>query len=219
MPSKKAKVAVLISGKGRLLRRLITLQESYEIVAVISNRRRALGLNHAREAAIPFYIFDKRDYASVAEQQEAMRKRLQQLAPDYICLAGFLQLLDSQIVRDFAGKIINIHPSLLPKLKGCFGVHCHELALQQGEKSHGCTMHLVDEKLDNGKIIAQASCAVSESDSPETLGQRVHELELQIYPWVLEQLVLGNIKIEAESPVFSDEARRSAKAKNFLLAE
>lgn len=217
MSSNKPKIVVFISGKGSNLKRLIAQQKEYEIQSVFSNRRRALGLEFAKEAGIPFYIFDKRDYPSEQQQLEALFERLKILAPDLICLAGFSQIIPPQIIQEFWGRIINLHPSLLPRLKGYFGAATHQAALDQNEKEHGCTVHFVDQGVDTGPIIAQAKFAISADMSANDLQINVHDLEHQLLPWVVNNLCGKRITLAGAAVQFDAITRQSAASHNFLL--
>lgn len=177
----KKRVAVLISGRGTNMRALIAAeQDSYEIVLVISNRPEAEGLAVARalgvEAlAINHKPFGKNREAFEREIDAALRAR----NIDLVALAGFMRVLTPYFVRAWSGRLVNIHPSLLPKYPG---MHTHQRALDAGDSEHGCTVHLVTEEVDAGAILGQARLAIEAGDTPERLEQRVRVLEHRLYP-------------------------------------
>ena len=217
MSSNKPKIVVFISGKGSNLQRLIAQQKEYEVLSVFSNRRRALGLGFAKEAGIPFYVFDKRDYQDEPQQFQAIFERLKVLAPDLICLAGFSQIIPKQIIDQFWGKIVNLHPSLLPRLKGFFGAATHQAAIDQNEKEHGCTVHFVDQGVDTGPIIAQAKFLISPNMSVSDLQNNVHDLEHRLLPWVINNLCAKRIILKDAVVQFDPSTRQAAASNNFIL--
>ena len=186
----KKKIGVLISGNGSNLQALIDAcaHADYpaEIVTVISNKESAYGLNRAADAGIPAHIISHRDYASREAFDEAMHEILQRHQVEIVCLAGFMRLLSPAFVRHWQGKLLNIHPSLLPAFKGA---HAVADALAAGVKIAGCTVHLVIDEVDAGPIILQAEVPVLPDDTEETLHQRIHEQEHRIYPVALKMVV------------------------------
>ena len=186
----KKKIGVLISGNGSNLQALIDAcaHADYpaEIVTVISNKESAYGLNRAADAGIPAHIISHRDYASREAFDEAMHEILQRHQVEIVCLAGFMRLLSPAFVRHWQGKLLNIHPSLLPAFKGA---HAVADALAAGVKIAGCTVHLVIDEVDAGPIILQAEVPVLPGDTEETLHQRIHEQEHRIYPVALKMVV------------------------------
>jgi phosphoribosylglycinamide formyltransferase 1 len=183
---KRLKVAVLISGRGSNLKALIDAcsAKDYpaEIVLVLSNIADAGGLDHARAANIPTAVLPHKDYPSRDAFDAAMDKRLHEAGAEFICLAGFMRILSDGFVRRWEGKMINIHPSLLPAYKG---THVHERVLAAGEKTSGCTVHYVVPELDSGPVILQAQVRVLSTDTPDILGARVLAEEHRIYPQAL----------------------------------
>ena len=184
----KKRVAVLISGRGsNLLALMEAKQDSYEIVLAVSNVPGAEGLERARAAAIEALTLDHRAYGN---NREAFERDLDALLVerniDIVALAGFMRVLTPFFVRAWAGRILNIHPSLLPKYPG---IDTHARALQAGETQHGCTVHLVTEKVDTGEILGQAKLPVLSGDTPETLAARVLELEHALYPRCLAKFL------------------------------
>jgi len=189
---RKKRVAVLISGGGSNLQALINaaLVTDYpaQVVLVISNNPDAYGLKRAQDANIPTKIVNHRNYDSRAAFEQSLHDVLLSENIELICLAGFMRVLDDQFVHKWEGRMINIHPSLLPKYKG---LHTHARAIEAGETEAGCTVHFVVPELDAGPIIAQAAVPVAPDDTPETLAARVLEKEHLIYPEALRKLALG----------------------------
>ena len=182
----KKRVAVLISGRGSNLQALLDApQDAYEIVLVVSNVPDAGGLDRAREAGVEALTLDHKPYG---KDREAFERDLDNLLVlrniEIVALAGFMRVLTPYFVRAWAGRLVNIHPSLLPKFPG---TKTHERALAAGEKEHGATVHLVVEEVDAGEIIGQASMPIEPSDTAETLATRVLELEHSLYPACLAQ--------------------------------
>ena len=182
----KLRVAVLISGRGSNLQALIDACAApdypAEIVLVLSNVPDAFGLERARKAGIPTAIVRHRDFATREAFDDAMDEKLRAAGVAFICLAGFMRLLSAAFVRRWEGRLINIHPSLLPAFKG---VRVHEQALEAGVAVSGCTVHFVIPELDSGPIIAQAEVPVVPGDTVETLSARVLEAEHRLYPHAL----------------------------------
>ncbi|MEA2030026.1 MAG: phosphoribosylglycinamide formyltransferase [candidate division Zixibacteria bacterium] len=192
-----ARIAVFISGGGSNLQALIDASKSGilngEIVFVVSNLRKAYGLQRAKKGGITTFIFKKKNYESTEAADTDLLARLQQHKVEYIALAGYLKLLPDNVVKDFSGKIINIHPALLPKYggKGMYGHHVHEAVLASGDKESGATIHLVDEIYDNGRILHQAKVPVLPEDTPDLLAARVLEQEHKWYARILDKLIKG----------------------------
>ncbi len=183
----KKRVAVLISGRGTNLQALLDAeQEAYEIALVVSNVPGAEGLNRARAANVEGIVLDHKSYG---QNREAFERDLDALLIQHnieiVALAGFMRVLTPFFVRAWAGRLINIHPSLLPKFPG---TKTHQRALEAGESEHGCTVHLVVEEVDAGEILGQAKMPVEPADTPETLATRVLILEHDLYPRCLADL-------------------------------
>jgi phosphoribosylglycinamide formyltransferase-1 len=189
---RKAKVGVLISGGGSNLQALIDAAESAdfpaEIVCVISNKQEAYGLTRADKAGIQTDFINHRDYSSRAEFEEALHQTLLSYDVDIVCLAGFMRILEDEFVQKWQGKMLNIHPSLLPKYKG---LNTHARAIEAGDEEAGCTVHWVVPELDAGPIIAQASVAILSEDTAESLAARVLVEEHRIYPEALKAVATG----------------------------
>ncbi len=198
MPAeKRSTVAVFISGSGSNLQALIDATRAgildARIALVVSSRSDAYGLERAKKADIPTLVFKQKDYGSVDAAATALLARLRDHEIEYIALAGYLKLLPSAVTKEYAGRIINVHPALLPRYggKGMYGRHVHEAVLASGERESGVTIHLVDEVYDNGRILEQSRVPVEEGDTPETLAQRVLRQEHKLYPRVLNKLIKG----------------------------
>jgi phosphoribosylglycinamide formyltransferase-1 len=196
MPRKR--VAVLISGRGSNLTALIAAAKAAdypaEIAVVISNRPDAAGLPHAASAGIATAVVDHTTFGKDREAFErALHQQLQSHGIDIVCLAGFMRLLTPWLVKQWAGRMLNIHPALLPAFKG---LHTHEAALRAGVKIHGATVHFVAPEMDSGPIIAQAAVPVRDDDTPDTLAARVLTVEHRIYPLALKLVAEGRTEIE-----------------------
>lgn len=180
-------LAVLISGSGTNLQAIMDAQKAgtldAEIAVVFSNRANAAGLERAAQAGIPTASLDHRDYPNREQFDQAMIEVLTPYAPDTVVLAGFMRILSAVFVRHYAGQLINIHPSLLPKYRG---LNTHARALEAGDSEHGCSIHFVTEELDGGPLIAQAPIAVHANDTVDSLSKRVQQREHLLYPQVLQ---------------------------------
>ncbi|MFI8481518.1 phosphoribosylglycinamide formyltransferase [Pseudomonas sp. NPDC078700] len=184
-------VVVLLSGSGSNLQALIDSLDSSSsarICAVISNRADAYGLERAKVAGIATEVLDHRQYESRESFDKALMENIDAHAPDLVVLAGFMRILSADFVRHYAGRLLNIHPSLLPKYKG---LQTHQRALDAKDSEHGCSVHFVTEELDGGPLVVQAVVPVNADDSAASLAERVHQLEHQIYPlavhWFADQ--------------------------------
>ena len=179
----KTRVAILISGRGSNMKALIERARGYEVVLVAANRLHAPGLDAARVLAVPTFAFEaKRD-----EFESALERSLRDHRVGTIALAGYMQILSAQFVKRWHGRIVNIHPSLLPRHKG---LGTHDRVLAAGEKVTGCTVHLVNDELDSGEIIAQAEVPVEPGDNAERLAARVLNAEHALYPAALSEFVV-----------------------------
>ncbi|MCB4769237.1 phosphoribosylglycinamide formyltransferase [Ancylobacter sp. Lp-2] len=212
------RIAVLISGRGSNMMSLIEAAAvpgfPGEIACVISNRPDAHGLNRAQACNIPVRAIDHmlfRDEAGKPDRaafDAALDAALEAEEIDFVCLAGFMRLLTPGFTRKWQGRMINIHPALLPSFKG---LHTHERALAEGVKIHGCTVHFVTPEMDVGPIIMQAAVPVLEGDTPEALGARVLRQEHVIYPAALRLVCEGRTRIDG-SVVRVDEFELDAHA-------
>jgi phosphoribosylglycinamide formyltransferase-1 len=185
----RVKAAVLISGRGSNLQALLdagaTDDFPVEIALVISNIADAYGLQRASRAGVPTLVVSHKDYPNREAFDAALDVRLRQAGIELVCLAGFMRLLSAGFVESWRGRMINIHPSLLPSFKG---LHTHAQALAAGVKLHGCSVHYVTPALDDGPIIAQAAVPVLIDDDEERLAARVLAAEHQLYPLALRLL-------------------------------
>lgn len=193
---KKKRVAALISGRGSNMLSLMAAARAgdypAEIALVFSNKPDAPGLATAKEAGIATASLRHKDFASREDFERAMQDILLKHDIDLVCLAGFMRLLTPWFVEQWMGRMINIHPAILPSYKG---LHTHERALADGVKLHGATVHFVVPEMDAGPIIAQAAVPVVDGDTPETLGARVLTQEHIIYPLALKLVASGQAKL------------------------
>lgn len=193
------RIVVLISGRGSNMRALFEAKLPATIAAVISNNPSAAGLEFARRHNVETRIVNHRDFADRSSFDAALATEVASFAPDLVVLAGFMRILTETFVNRFAGRILNIHPSLLPAFGG---VNTHQRALDEGVRFHGCTVHFVTPALDHGPIVIQAAVPVLPGDDAATLAARVLEQEHRIYPtavrWLLEDkmsLEHGRVKL------------------------
>lgn len=210
----KSKVLVFISGRGSNFINLHKKAENYEIVKVISDNKNAAGNTYAIENKIPLAVFDKSDFSSRTEAKNALYEDASKTDFDFIALAGFMQIVPADFINGFYGKIINIHPSLLPDFPG---LHTHERVLENKKKIHGASVHFVDAGLDTGPVIAQVSCEVKNEDSPDTLAARLLSFEHKLYPWVLNKLCSKDIILNKRIVSFSEAAILSAKENHLII--
>ncbi len=187
------RIAVLISGGGSNMVALVRAMQAggwAEPVLVLANDPDAGGLEKARSMGVPIAAVDHRDFKGDRPAfEKALSDALATAQPDILCLAGFMRVLTADFVAQWAGRMLNIHPSLLPKYKG---LQTHARALDAGDLQHGCTVHEVTSELDDGPILGQATLDVAPDDTPETLATRVLPLEHALYPRVLERFVAGD---------------------------
>lgn len=189
------RVLVLISGNGSNLQAIIDHalpKAPYQVVGVISNRTDAYGLVRARDAGIDTYCIVATPGESRADYDVRLHAAIEQCQPDLLVLAGFMRILSDELVTAFQGRMINVHPSLLPKYTG---LHTHQRAIDAGEQEHGASIHFVTPTLDAGPVILQAKVPVFEDDTAELLAERVHEQEHAIYPLVIKWFAEGRLKM------------------------
>ena len=195
--SERRKVVVFISGNGSNMVALAEACQSpgfpAEIVCVISDKPAAGGLAKAQGFGIPTLVFERKNYASKAEHETAILAALGELAPDIICLAGYMRLISGDFIAPYEGRIINIHPSLLPLFPG---LHTHQRAIDSGMKITGCTVHFVTEGMDEGPIIGQAAVPVVAGDTADSLAARVLTVEHKLYPLALRLLAEGKVRMD-----------------------
>ena len=189
----KAAIVILISGRGSNMKSIVEAVKSgsldVTVAAVISNRPDAAGLLYAQQQNIPTAAIDHTQFESRQSFDHAMAKKIDHYSPKLVVLAGFMRILTTEFVEHFAGKLINIHPALLPKFKG---LNTHQRAIDAGEKEHGASVHIVTAELDDGPVVLQARVAVLEGDTEQTLAARVLEQEHTLYPKAIAQLIAEN---------------------------
>lgn len=202
----KARIAVLISGRGSNLQALIDAAAAPdypgEIALVISNRPKAQGLERAAKAGIAQETIDHKDFENREDFEAAVNDALKIAKIDYVCLAGFMRRLTDGFASDWRGRLINIHPSLLPAFKG---LHVHERMIEAGVKLAGCTVHFVSSEVDAGPIIGQAAVPVLPGDNEEKLAARILEQEHKLYPACLQLLIEGKARLAGHSVPYADE--------------
>ena len=190
------KIAVLISGQGSNLQAIIeACQTGFirgKIVTVISNKIDSFGLERAESADIPSRVFLRQDFASNLDMDKAIGDYLEDLNVDLIVLAGYMKILTKPFTQRFAGKILNIHPSLLPKYPG---LHTYQRALENGDSEHGTTVHFVNEEIDGGAIVLQAKVPIFPGDTAEDIELRTREQEYNIYPLVIKWFIEERLKL------------------------
>jgi len=194
---KLKKVVILISGRGSNLQAILQDTKNkdcpYQVVAVISNNPHAEGLEFAQHNGIATSICNHKEFDSREAFDQQLAKCIDSFQPDFIALAGFMRILTKEFVEYFQGRLINIHPSLLPQFAG---LHTHQRAIEAGVSEHGATVHFVISKVDAGQIILQTKVPVLKSDTPEILGARVLGEEHRIYPQALRLLSTNQIRFE-----------------------
>lgn len=188
------KFIVLISGDGSNLQAIIDAQQSGkisgQICAVICNNAEAYGLVRAQKAGISSFVFSRKDYANNLAMDLAIAEKIEQLGAELIVLAGYMKILTPEFTQRFEGKILNIHPSLLPKYPG---LNTYQRAIDAGESEHGMTIHFVNEQVDAGAVVLQAKVPIYPEDSVEEIMARVVEQEHRYYPLVVEWFCSGRL--------------------------
>lgn len=203
------RIVILISGRGSNMQALLEANLPCQIAAVISNRADAQGLEIARAQGIATAIVPHKDYADRASFDAALAEAIDLHTPDVVVLAGFMRILTDGFVKRYAGRLINIHPSLLPAYPG---IDTHERALRDGVKIHGCTVHFVTPDLDHGPIIIQAAVPVLRDDTPKTLEARVLREEHRIYPQTVRWLCRNQVWLDEQGRVASDRLEQPGTA-------
>lgn len=189
-PLATPRIAVFASGNGTNAENIIRysqIENSFEVAAVFSNNPDAFVLQRAKNMGVETFFFDKNQFA----ESNFVFDKLMELKADWIILAGFLWMVPQNLVNRWNNRIINIHPALLPKFggKGMFGMNVHNAVIESKETQSGITIHFVNDRYDEGDIIFQAICEVTKDDTPETLAQKVHELEYKYFPEVISQII------------------------------
>lgn len=213
------RMVVLISGSGSNLQAILNacgqaatatapVSIPGHVVGVLSNKADAYGLVRAQHAGVATAVLAHTDFADRTEFDAAMLKQIDVWQADVVVLAGFMRILSPGFVNALQGRLINIHPSLLPKYKG---LHTHQRALDAGERIHGCSVHFVTPELDGGPVIAQAVVDVRDDDSVETLAARVHAAEHRLYPTVLSWLAQRRLFLDAGQIYFDGQPLSAAQ--------
>ncbi len=195
----KAKIAICASGEGSNFAALVEASRRgelpAEIVGLIVNRPKIGAIGRAQRLGIPFKVISPKDFSSRADWDQSMALQLKRWKADWIVLAGFLALVGPEVLRAFAGHVVNSHPSLLPKYggPGMYGDNVHAAVLSAKESETGVTVHLIDAKFDQGTVLAQGKVAIRPGDTLEQLAQRVKDFENEFYPRVVADLVAGRL--------------------------
>ncbi|HET7587266.1 MAG TPA: phosphoribosylglycinamide formyltransferase [Gammaproteobacteria bacterium] len=204
------RLVVMISGNGSNLQAIIDAiargDVAAELVAVVSDKADAFGLERARKAGVPTRAVAPREYAGRSAWRADLLKTVDSFSPDLVVLAGFMRILDDAFVAHFSGRMINIHPSLLPALRG---LHTHRRALAEQLAHHGTSVHFVTSELDGGPVILQARVPVNADDDETVLTARVQAAEHVIYPRVIQWFAAGRVKLY-DNQVFMDGERLAA---------
>jgi phosphoribosylglycinamide formyltransferase 1 len=205
---------VLISGRGSNLAAIIDAVSSYQITGslagVISDNPEAPGLAYAKAHNIPTYVVEQKSYMNTARFEANLAQIINQLDTNLIVLAGFMKILSTNFVRNYLGKIINIHPSLLPKYKG---LNTHERALEAGDTQHGASVHFVTADLDSGPVIAYSEVPISATDNPSSLESKVLLKEHILYPQVIQWFASGDIIYSLQGVFLNNQLLTSAGIK------
>lgn len=206
MSGSRLDVVVLISGNGSNLQALIDRARRpdcrYRVAAVISNRADAYGLKRAAAASIPEHCLPHTDFPGRAEYDRALSLQIDRYRPGLVALAGFMRILTPGFVQHYHGRMLNIHPSLLPQYRG---LNTHQRALDAGEREHGASVHFVTPELDGGPVALQSRVPVLPGDTAESLAERVHAQEHIIYPLVVEWYAAGRLRMRDHEILFDDK--------------
>ena len=198
------RIVILISGRGSNMEALLAARLPARVAAVISNNPQAKGLATAKSHGIAVAVVDHRAFPDRAAFDAALAAEIDRHRPDLVVLAGFMRILTAPFIERYRGRLVNIHPSLLPEFPG---LDTHRRALAAGAKRHGCTVHFVTPVVDGGPVIAQASVPVEPGDTEEALAARVLEQEHRIYPEVVRGFLDGRVRLSADGTVAVDPAR------------
>jgi phosphoribosylglycinamide formyltransferase 1 len=203
------RIAVLASGRGSNFAALLAARERGELplefVLVASDKGDAGALQLAAMAGIPTLVLDPRDYAERRDYDLALFERIAASKPDLLVLAGFMRIIDADALKPWAGRMINIHPSLLPKYRG---LHTHRRALKAGDREHGASVHYVTAELDGGPVIAQATLTIESGDDEHTLAARLLPLEHRLLPAVVALIAAERLSLAADAISFDGEPLR-----------
>jgi phosphoribosylglycinamide formyltransferase-1 len=194
-------LVVCASGEGTNFEAIVRASQEGKLAArvtgLVTNRQGIGALARAQKLGIPAAVINPKNFTSRSEWDRAMVAQFQEWKADYVVLAGYLALIGSEVLKSFAQRVVNSHPALLPKFGGAgmYGDRVHAAVVKAGEKESGVTIHLIDEVFDRGKIIAQERVVVLPNDTTETLSRRVKDLEVLLYPKVINDMVTGRLKI------------------------
>lgn len=208
--SDKLRIVVLISGSGTNLQALIDARDKgelpAELTAVISNRPEAVGLQRAAQAGIETDVLDHKQFPDRISFDRQLMQVIDKHQPGLVVLAGYMRILSDEFVRHYTGRMLNIHPSLLPKYKG---LNTHQRALESGDRIHGCSIHFVTETLDGGPVIIQAGVTIDADDDAASLARKVQQQEHIIYPMVVRWFAEGRLSLQNDQPVFDQQVLES----------
>jgi len=187
------RIGIFASGEGTNAQRFIDYfknSKKVRISLVVTNNAKAKVIERAQKAGIPFMLIERESFYNSNRVVEELKAKI-----DFIVLAGFMWMVPENLIKAFHNKMVNVHPALLPAYggKGMYGMHVHEAVIKNKEKSSGITIHFVNEHYDEGKIIFQQQCMVNTDDTPQSLAEKIHKLEYEYYPQIVEKLLLGNI--------------------------
>lgn len=206
MATKKLQLGVLASGSGTNLQSIIDACESGAIDArvcvVVSDKEDAKALDRARNHDIPAFCFNRKSFASKKEFEASILEKFGEHGTELVCLAGYMRIVGGTLLQPYAGKMINIHPALLPAFPGLDG---QRQAWEYGVKVAGCTVHFVDDKMDNGPIIGQIAVEVQENDTVDTLQKRILKQEHKLYPRCIQLIAEGKVRIEGRKVIIKGE--------------
>jgi len=192
----KTSAVILISGHGTnlqaILDQIVNDQLPIKIILVLSDNPKAYGIERAKKSGIPTKIINYHNFINKADFHESIKDNIKNIDPDLVVLAGYMRILSRDFCRQFKGKILNIHPSLLPKFKG---LNTHQRVLESGEKYHGSTVHFVTSELDSGPLILQYQTRISPDDDPEYIKKKVQHGEHLIYPTAIRWFAEGSLKM------------------------
>ncbi|MGO4137204.1 phosphoribosylglycinamide formyltransferase [Rhizobium brockwellii] len=218
MSTPRKRAVVFISGSGSNMMALVAAAKATdypaEIVGVISDKADAGGLAKAAAEGIATFAFPRKDYASKDAHEAAIFSALDELKPDILCLAGYMRLLTATFIQRYEGRMLNIHPSLLPLFPG---LHTHQRAIDAGMRIAGCTVHFVTEGMDEGPVIGQAAVPVLSGDTAESLAARVLTIEHQIYPQALRLFAEGRVTMEDGKAVGAEASTAAPKTQLISL--
>lgn len=205
MTDQPLSIVVLVSGTGGNLEAILKAIDAglpARVIAVISNRPDALALERASRYGIPARVIDHREFANRDAFDNALDSALQTLAPQLVVLAGFMRIMGERLVQNWQGRMLNIHPSLLPDYRG---LHTHRRVLEAGEQWHGSSVHYVTTELDGGPVIARVRLRIHAGDTEATLRARVQRCEHRLYPRVIDWVARGRLRLEQDLPVLDDK--------------